>query len=179
MALAFDNHRQGFIIGGGIGLSGNRYNQKDIYKMPEYELSSSEATFDFATRTDIRIGGGLKGDKLMLYFWNSINWIRQNPSLGESVGIFDSLSGLGISYYFKPTSPSLYLNAGIGVNHWLIPTKSAELFYGHGFVAGLGYEFTRHISIEFNVKWGKSSTDDKTDHIYNTAWSLSIIGIAY
>jgi hypothetical protein len=59
--MAFDDHRRGFIIGGlgGIGMT--------IWNEFDDGVKVNNGT-DLALHTDFRIGGGFKGDKLMLYF---------------------------------------------------------------------------------------------------------------
>ncbi len=173
--MAFDNHRGGFIIGGLGGIAVNTWKDDELwikgYKIDAYETN-------IALHIDVRIGGGFKGDKFMLYFWGIGNWFRienyydpADPDDPKDYSIINGIGGLGVSYYFKPTSPSLYINAGIGYSMWHISNV------GYGAMGGIGYEFTRHWSVECGVMYGYTG-------IFYTrmeflAITLSIIGIAY
>ena len=175
LGMAFDNQRRGFIIGGLGGVAFNFWNQS-------IDSTKSDTETDFAVHTDFRIGGGFKGEKLMLYYWNIVNWFGMDNVLGEKVIITSGITGLGLSYYFKPTSPSLYMNGGVGVSIWAAPFEAdTEAWYGFGFMGGLGYEFSPHWSVECGVMWGNPN---KTEMGYKfqtnaLAITLSIIGIAY
>ena len=142
--MAFDNHRHGFIIGGLGGIAVNFF----------WDTDGSVVFIPFL-HTDFRIGWGFKGDKVMLYYWNPTN-------------LFDFIIGPGVSYYFKPNSPSHYINAGI------VGYMQGFFEAGFGVMGGIGYEYARHWSVECGVMWGV------TDFDYNRLTiSLSIIGIAY
>jgi hypothetical protein len=175
IALAFDNQRRGFIIGGLGGVAMNFWNQSvnDV---------KSDTETDLALHTDFRIGGGFKGNKLMLYYWNLVNWFGIENVLGDKVTIISGVTGAGLSYYFKPTAPSFYIDGGLGVSVWNAPFESeSEAWYGLGLAGGLGYEFARHWSVEAGVMWGNPSTTEAGTEFQTNAFalSLSIIGIAY
>ena len=97
-AMAFDNHRRGFVIGGLGGIALNIWNQS-------VNGNKSGNETDLALHTDFRIGGGFKGDKFMLYYWNAVNWFGMENVLGEKVIITSGVTGIGASYYLKPSSP--------------------------------------------------------------------------
>ena len=67
--LAFDNQRRGFILGGigGMGLVTWTEFRDDV----EYNNGT-----DIAVHTGFRIGGGFKGDKVMLYYWYDLNFFN-------------------------------------------------------------------------------------------------------
>ena len=96
----------------------------------------------------------------------------------EDTVIINGIVGLGVSYYFKSTSPSLYINAGRGISMW-----ESILRFGVGRMGGIGYEFTRHWSVECGVMWGKNMEAfdpfSRTIKVDSLAISLSIIYIAY
>ena len=171
--MAFDNHRQGFIIGGLGGIAVVTWKDDGIYE-------TAYGT-NIALHFDLRVGGGFKGDKFMLYFWNVCNWFSienyydpDDPDNPEDQLIINVIGGLGVSYYFKPTSPSLYINAGIGIAMW------SAIQPGVGAMGGIGYEFTRHWSVECGVMWGKTMNPTYVkDNGNSLAITLSIIGIAY
>ena len=174
-SLAFDNHRQGFIIGGIGGIAVDNWREQENPAIEEVYWTET----NFAIHTDFRIGGGFKGDKLMLYYWNIVNWFTiKDPGFSDLT--INGISGIGVSYYFKPTSRSLYINAGIGSSSWIrgiTDVFTADSSFGLGLMGGVGYEFARHWSAELGVMYGRASTSDGKPNFI--AGTLSIIGIAY
>lgn len=63
------------------------------------------------------------------------------------------LTGLGASYYLSPGVPSKYLIAGLGPGDFSTPlyASDTDINDGKSYLAGLGYEFKRHQSVEFNL----------------------------
>ena len=178
--MAFDNHRQGFIVGGLGGIAVVTWKDEGVW-VNGYELVADGT--NIALHIDFRVGGGFKGDKFMLYFWSVCNWFSienyydpddpDNPE--DQLRIF-GIGGLGVSYYFKPTSPSLYINAGIGIAMWNIFQA------GVGAMGGIGYEFIRHFSVECGVMWCNDMQywyAISSSNVDSLAISLSIIGIYY
>ncbi len=169
--IAFDNHRQGFIIGGLGGIAVNTWVEYEYYE-PDY-VKVADGT-NIALHIDLRIGGGFKGDKFLLYNWFVMNLFGGANYVDKLLNrylTFNFIWGPGVSYYFKPTSPSLYISAGIGFGTWGFWTTGA------GATVGIGYEFIRHWSVECGVMYGYTGINyTRVDYL---AISLSIIGIAY
>jgi hypothetical protein len=168
--MAFDNHRRGFIIGGLGGIAVNTWNEFDG---DDTGVLIAEGS-NIALHIDFRIGGGFKGDKFMFYFWEAMNWHTPISIAGDSYYTYLTISGvtgIGASYYFKPTSPSVYINAGIGM--------SMRNIIATWVIGGIGYEFTRHWSVECDVMWGNGTQFINLNYVHFLPISLSIIGIAY
>jgi hypothetical protein len=168
--MAFDNHRRGFIIGGlgGVGLI--------IWNELEDNVKVNNGT-DFVLHTDFRIGGGFKSGKILLYLWGGGNWFLYDREDGDKDIDVSRNIGVGMSYYFKPTSPSLYISAGIGRS-----SVGAHIFFntGMGIIGGIGYEFAPHWSVEIDVMYGNPKyTNDTTRNTNFYAITCSLIGIAY
>ena len=170
--IAYDNHRQGFIIG---GLGGIAVNPWTVFEPDDpYDVKRVDNGTNIGLHIDFRIGGGFKGDKFKLYFWGVGNWFiieTYDPYPLEIYLPISGIAGLGVSYYFKTTSPSLYINAGIGYSIWHISNV------GYGAMGGIGYEFTRHWSVECGVMWGIAW--ELSSQVNFLAITLGIIGIAY
>jgi hypothetical protein len=179
--MAFNNHRRGFIIGGGGGIG------LTIWNGLEDDVEVNIGT-DFALHADFRIGIGFKGDKLILYprfLLTSLLSENANEDIGSNLMFF---LGIGMSYYFRPILPSLYINAGIGMSTgreivepcgWLCLWPN-ELESGTGFMGGIGYEFAPHWSTEVGIMYSNPkhfNSISSESNIY--AITLSIIGIAY
>ena len=157
--MAFDDHRRGFIIGGlgGIAL----VTWRDI----EDDVEVNNGT-DFSIHTDFRMGGGFKGDQFMLYFWGIGNWVVMERVYWDKGIPLWLIPGVGMSYYFRPTSPSLYINAGIGIFPSLM--------------GGIGYEFAPHWSLEAGIMYLFDYDVWGFRRGFNAfAIALSIVGIAY
>ena len=171
--MAFDNHRRGFIIGGLGGVALNTWNEL------EYDIKVNNGT-NIGLHADFRIGGGFKGDKLMLFFWSVGNWFKREVD-GEKVDSLRLTVGVGMSYYFKPTSPSLYINAGIGSSNGRSITEGVNMGgnteEGIGFMVGIGYEFAPHWSTEVGIMYSNPTYNQYETNVF--AITLSIIGIAY
>ena len=175
LGFAFDNKRSGFIIGGLGGVGVVIWNQS----VNGFE---SDTETDIAVHVDFRIGGGFAGDRVMLYYWGAVNAFTMENVLGDEVVIGCGFNGLGLSYYFKPTSPSFYVNTGLGVSLWnALSEPEAGYWWGFGLMAGIGYEFSTHWSTEFGIMWGNPSTEELGIKLQTNAFALtlSIIGIAY
>ena len=140
-ALAWDGQRKGFILGFGLGPGLTSFTQTVEYKgMRE----TSDRENEFGLQTDFKIGYA-PNNFLQIYWMSKVSWF-----------IAHGVAGLGISYYFKPESPSPYLTGGLGYSSWTTPFEvGAEAWYGPGLSVGVGYEFFRHWSAEVNLSWGK------------------------
>jgi len=74
--MAFDNHRQGFIIGGLGGIAVTTWNEFELRGEDDVKVNNGT---NFAIHADFRIGGGFKGDKVMLYWWTVVNLFGGEP----------------------------------------------------------------------------------------------------
>ena len=160
--IAFDNHRQGFIIG---GLGGVAYN------ILQYEHDGEDESYrGLGYQIDLRIGGGTQNNKFMFYSWVKINF--SYPWLLYT-------GAIGLSYYLKPDAPSLYFNIGVGISGVAVP-----ILMGPGVIAGIGYEFFPHMSFETGIYYvGPKIYEvlfNTGEYDFNSlAMSLSIVVIAY
>ena len=145
-AFAFDENRQGFILGLGGGfttLKVGTYNfNGDTWSVPEYGLATS-----------LKMGWGIT-DQVALYYVQNDSWFRDYSSGFEpkettfTVGI----SGIGATYFLEPTAPSAYILAATGVGYIATPFESGNLpNKGHAFLFGGGYEYEKNLTIEGTV----------------------------
>jgi len=83
------------------------------------------------------------------------------------------VGGIGVTYYFNPQAPSPFLIGGLGFSSWAAPfEENAETWYGFGLVAGGGYEFSRHLSIEGSLSWGNPTKEELGIEASTNALSL-------
>jgi hypothetical protein len=168
----FDDQRNGPMIGGLGGVSMNVLDEENGY-----------SGTDFGLHTDFRFGWAFDNDRFMLIVvWNAMNWFVVRSAETEEF-ILSGITGVGFSYYFKSTSPSLYVNAGIGLatvrSLDISPTSETGLRKdnGLGLMGGVGYEFRPHWSVELFTMYGFPGSGNYS--VSSFAVSLSIIGIAY
>ena len=130
--------RKGFIIGlgGGVGM----------HTAPIFPgFNQSQTTSDLAIVTDFRIGYA-PTDQVLVYYRNTVGWTRS--------GFYDllGLSGVGGTYFFKPSSPSSFVGGVFGA------TVGSEVDFGSGTFGDTergtgigvngGWELARHWSVE-------------------------------
>jgi len=129
--------RKGFIIGLGLG-AGYLSNQASGFVYG----TLNRATF----LTDFKIGYA-PTNTLELYYINKVSW------WGESgVTLALSLSSVGFSIYpNKQTATGFFLTGGVGLSAVDAPFENVDASYGYGMFGGLGYEFSKHGTIETNL----------------------------
>jgi hypothetical protein len=143
-ALAFDDHRQGFILGFGAGF----HTLKENFTSNGYNVGSrSEGGF----ATSFKIGGGIT-DQVALYFVRNASWFSApyfNGVTTRDATYAIGLSGIGASYFLAPSAPSGYFLAAIGAGDIATPFENnTKPDTGSAFMFGGGYEFTKNLMIE-------------------------------
>lgn len=143
-ASAFDNNRQGFILGLGIGL-----HTIDVDFKSSGFLVGSESEGGIAT--SFKIGGGIT-NQFALYYLRNASWysatVVNNFSVSDvtyTVGIM----GIGATYYFSPTAPSGYILGAFGIGDGAAPFDSGvEKYDGDAYMIGGGYEVSKGVHLE-------------------------------
>jgi len=133
--------RKGFIIGIGSGAALHRAPDVTVTRdrFGRFTVSSTTAN-NLAIVTDLKVGNA-PTDQLLIYYSNKAAFTRADDY--DVVG----LTGVGVTYMGRRTSPSLFLTGGggAGVGGTFIGSVSSD--NGFGFNVGGGYEFRRHWSI--------------------------------
>lgn len=146
-AIAFDDNRQGFILGLGAG-----FHSTDIDFLYNGSNVGSESESGFAT--SFKIGGGLT-DQFALYYVRNASWY--SAPFFDGYTITDAtytigLMGVGASYFLAPSAPSGYFMAAFGIGDISVPFESnVESDTGSAFMFGGGYEFKNHLMLEVTV----------------------------
>ena len=133
IADVFDDNKQGFIVGLGIGLTSIAT-----------ELDSNNRTLlddrSAGMATSFKLGYAFN-EQFLLYYTNQVDWYTFNDS-STQVG----LTGIGADYYIASTS-GLYVSSMLGfasisdINNYGVST-------GSGFGVGVGYDLLPHMSVE-------------------------------
>ena len=144
-ALAFDDKRQGFLVGVGIGY----HYMNEEYSDGDSSMGTSETN---GIATSYRIGVGIT-DQFALYYISNASWYSvRTGSDKEIVNYAVSLSGIGASYYLSPDTPSIYLLVAAGDGELSSPFGSGPASgSGSAFMWGTGYEISEHLNIELTV----------------------------
>jgi len=169
--VAFDGNRKGFIIGIGVGPGYTTFNQ--TLKNSSF-TSTSDRQKKRTFMSDFRIG--YAPSNLLQIFWMSkVSWFKLENSLGEDVIIANGFGGVGVTYSFNPTGPSPFITGGLGFSTWALPfEQGAETMTGLGVVAGVGYEFARHWSVEFDLMRGQPNTKESGLELTTNALSFKL-----
>jgi opacity protein-like surface antigen len=171
-ALAFDGKRKGFTLGGGLG--GGFTSFKQEFALPLLPTVQSETESKGAFVTDLRIGYG-PSEQLDICYVNKVSWFAMTNVLNESVTIVNSTGGLGLTYYFAPQAPSVYLLGLIGLSTWAAPFESnSDTWVGFGVGGGIGYEFVPHWAVEGSLSYGNPQTSSGPLTLTTKATSLRL-----
>jgi hypothetical protein len=176
-ASAFDGLRQGFVLGGGLGL-GVTSAQQELSGGP-LTISGDREGFG-ALATTFKIGLGLNERTLLIYQQNQ-NWFNMENALGSDVTIASGAGVIAVNHYLSEEG-SVYLVGGLGVGTWALPFEDgASSGVGGALLLGMGINFNPHWSVEFNLSFGNPSDSDAGVTLdTNTAnISATVMGLAF
>jgi hypothetical protein len=158
---AFDDSRQGFVLGGGLGSSLNLYNINDTDKRKSFGADCNV------------IVGHAPSDKWLLFLENNtIAILERDQTWAEHFSIIGSYTG-GACYSFRSSAPSLNVSFGLGFVHSSAGIGSFEV--GFGGLIGIGYEFSPHLIAELKVIPARTSEANGD----GTSTSTRITSIAF
>lgn len=146
-ALAFDDNREGFILGLGAGFHSikNDYTLNGVSYLNE---SKSGLASSF------KIGGGIT-NQFSLYFVRNASWFTTPLTIGSTTKEAHAvvgMGGIGATYYFETTAPSGYMLGAIGGSDYAFPLESnVTTRTGGAIMLGGGYEFEPHVMFEVTV----------------------------
>lgn len=134
-AQAFNDQREAFLVGLGIGYHGT-----------ELDFSGMGSTSDEVAglATSVRLGFGLS-NRFTLYYLSEGSWYKR---AGDTWSL--GLNGIGAAWYFSPRVRSTYVHAGYGYSYGSLPDQrgSDSRKFGNGYLLGAGYEFMPHLNLE-------------------------------
>lgn len=166
ISYGWDNRREGFILGGGFGPGLTNY------RMEFDETSQREENKELKYSIYMSfIIGYAPSNKLLLYFNDKENVVKAKSENGDEVFTFDDLLSFGASYYLKESSPSLFFSGGIGFSAW--EAKDCKDQKGFGAFTGIGYEFSRHWSVDLSLKYNNLTSDTGNPKLKTQTFSVS------
>lgn len=146
-ARAFDEQREGFILGFGAGFHILR---EDYPGSGTSIWSRSEG----GLATSFKVGAGITNQVALCYVRNASWYSAPYTSNGSTRDALYTigLSGIGASYFLSPTAPSVYLLGGLGIGDISAPFENVKSETGSAVMLGAGYEFAKHLMIEGTVQ---------------------------
>jgi opacity protein-like surface antigen len=167
-ATAFDGYRKGFILGGGLGFGLTNFSQ-------ELNDMSSDSETNLGVGTDFVIGGGIN-EKMMIHWVSKVAWTSMENVFGNSVTIASGFGGAALTGFINEVPPSLYWTVGLGFTSWSAPFESGSTAsYGFGLLGGLGYEFTKHWTVEGGVTYGQPKETEGSLELTTKALNFTVV----
>ena len=140
-ANAFDDNKEGFMLGLGAGVSSVK---------TTYTGGNSR---DVAFSTSFKLGYGIN-KQLAAYIASRSNGYKYN---NEGKAVNAGMLGIGVDYYIDETSP-FYVTGMIGPGG-VADLKKSDDQNGYGFLVGVGYEISDHVTLQ--ADYMKINTNDK------------------
>ncbi len=146
--------RQGFIIGLGIGPA-------------NFQIESdTDDESQSGVGTSFMIGGGVT-DQLTIYYLNDVVFFERDTTDAYGDTTSDlwaaGLTGVGLSYYFSPRAPSVYIGGSFGLTSMAdLVDSNVSSYTGNGFSFTVGFEFARHVGVELNLVRGSLENEDNS-----------------
>ena len=175
--------RHGFIIGFGVGPGYSHVNQTIKFGYYKFSGSIDKA----AVSTDFKIG--FAANRQILVYWSArVSWFADkigtlyyNYSSGsyymvaKDATFASGVGGVGISYYLRPTLPSLYFTGTLGYASFGTPFDDYDTEYGVGGAAGIGYEFAPHWTVEAIVVYGRTTHKDLATNALSLKATINLL----
>ncbi len=169
-SAGFDNHRQGFVLGGGIGFA----------PFAKWSVEDSFLGHTVFGADETRAGVGI--NILIGYAWDEKNMIVYEGNAAgywseyrdESIG--QGFGGAAWYHYYGPKGKSGFTTAGLGLYSFDPEDRDAN-DAGFGVLLGGGYEFARHWQVGGYLSFGSSSyygLDYRHSH-----FSVLVSGVAF
>jgi hypothetical protein len=104
--------------------------------------------------------------------YNYVSIDKDKDEITMAIGV----GGIGATYFFKPKSPSLFVNLGVGLSTRSYPFWGTDPWVGLGFSGGIGYEFSPNWSTELTFFWAapKGDTDEEPLKYENNSIALGL-----
>lgn len=164
-SYGWDGRRDGFVLGGGIGIGPTIYNQtvRDLYTGATLTTGT---TTSFGFQTDFKIGyAPMK--YLQIHWLSKVSWFGMINVYGDKVLITNGIAGAGVTYFFFKDAPSPFLTGGLGYSTW-------DDWFGFGMSIGGGYEFLPHCSVNGDILWGIPGTAESGLEASTNALTLRV-----
>ncbi|MDF1543500.1 MAG: hypothetical protein P1R58_00195 [bacterium] len=167
-ASGFDGVRQGFVLGGGLGIGPAAHTSADL--LPDTSTDRTGLALNFV------IGYALNEKNLLAYFEDAVVFSTSVTS-GKNLNFVQGFSGVGWQHYFGLDSRA-YIVGGLGLQSYISPGSDYDSHDpGFGLLLGGGYEFRRHLQIHTSFSFGKTS--DSAIEYNHSQFVITIAALAY
>lgn len=164
----FDDKREGYIIGFGIGGHSTSFKQTLHLDGNTYK---SDSEIQMGIATNFKIGFSPKNN-IEIYYVSKVSWFSIKNIFGDSVIISDGVGAVGVSYYLSEKLnsvewvPSPYASVGLGYSGWSTPfEEGSSSSIGAGLFAAIGYEINKHRRFEFSFFINNPSDKEGNDEL--------------
>lgn len=171
-SFGFNGNRQGFVLGGGLGLAPTSRWEGNVY-----DISSGQIV-----RADEN-GVGLGLNFIIGYAWDEYNMIvyegnvtAWSSDLFIDQSIAQGFNGAAWYHYFSTAGRSAFTAAGLGFYVFDVGDYDAN-DPKLGLLAGAGYEFARHWQVGGYI--GIGQTSDPGGDWDHTHLSILVSGVAF
>jgi hypothetical protein len=174
---AFDEKREGFLLGIGFGVGYDYYTGIQYDSIGEDRKDNSSIAFAASPR----IGYGFNETIALLYARHPLSYTVKSDS-DKDIGIITCTEGLQFMYYPEELSLPIYFGAGAGIGYYFDEDTSNEpgMNYSSNSLKGpalygiIGYEPVKHVTTEltFHLR-------SQQDGAFNAAVSLLVGVIGY
>lgn len=175
-AFAFDKERKGFILGFGLGPGYSTYSE--IISLSSTGAQQSDESLNKVSLfTDFKIGYA-PSNQLMIYWMSKVGWFGREDTIHSTTGgprkedvtVAIGVGGVGVTYFFQPKAPSIFVSAGGGFSARSYPFKGYEPWLSYGLAGSVGWEFKENWALELSAIWGKP-THDIAEYNYSSSFT--------
>lgn len=161
-AHAFDERREGFLLGFTLGPGYQSIEQEWLINGEPSRREDRDSTFG----TALRLGYGLTEHLVLGWILNLGNDTHDADAklLGTEVERGSTrfkIDGFSATYFFKKRAPSPFVEAVVGTAHW--SDGSDNVLDGLGLAGSIGYEMRKHWTVQGTVGWGTPSAEATID----------------
>lgn len=174
----FDDKREGFIFGFGLGGHHTSFKQEIKY---EGEVLKSGTITKKGLATDVRIGFSPKNN-LEIYFVSKVAWFNISNMYEQTVLISDGVGALGITYFFpNQLNPEKgnripYLSIGFGFSGWSTPfEEGSSSSIGTGLFTAAGFELNGNSRLELSYFINNPSDEENGVKLITRSQSFMIL----
>lgn len=157
-AGAFNDDRQGFILGLGAGYGSAQ------------QSGGGDSDSYGGVATTFRIGGGVNSQTL-IYYSNRVVFFSV-----RDYSFYQGMSAAGVSYFLQPTGPSFFFTGELGIGVLGTWEAGGGSDSGFGFTLGAGYEVTPHFLLEANYMRASVGDSPYDYTISNFTFTASWLG---
>ena len=141
--VAFDDKREGFFMGLGLGAHNTSYKVEESYESKSGFSSSQKLGYGFNEHISVFLS-------------------RDDAWYSNSDEFVYCLVGVGARYHFSSRSNSMYITGSLGKSFLTNVTENTQV-QGSGGVVGVGYEFYKHFNMELDVITSSLKAADKSE----------------